>query len=268
MVARSVPRVRPAARLPLGPPDGVRRPARRPIPTASSTSRSARRSTPPPTSPGGVGRGGGRSRIPAHDRSSPRPGRLPSTGCAVAWACRRRARRRAAGHRVQGADRRACRGHLGVGPGDLVVFPELAYPTYDVGARLAGADVHATDSLTAVGPRTPASGLRQLPGQPHRADAPRRAPAQDGRLVSRAREPARQRRVLRRVRLGRASPSRCCTPTSAAARPRAPGHPLAVEALQPGGLPLRLRRRGPAWSASCWPSARTSACRCRRRSRR
>ncbi len=28
--------------------------------------------------------------------------------------------------------------HLGVGPGDLVVYPELAYPTYEVGAALAG----------------------------------------------------------------------------------------------------------------------------------
>ena len=45
--------------------------------------------------------------------------------------------------------------HLGIGAGDLVVFPELAYPTYDVGAKLAGADVLAADSLTAIGPRTP-----------------------------------------------------------------------------------------------------------------
>ncbi len=45
--------------------------------------------------------------------------------------------------------------HLGIGPGDLVVYPELAYPTYEVGARLVGADTMATDSLTAVGPRTP-----------------------------------------------------------------------------------------------------------------
>ncbi|MET0999051.1 MAG: succinyldiaminopimelate transaminase [Marmoricola sp.] len=45
--------------------------------------------------------------------------------------------------------------HLGVGPGDLVVHPALAYPTYEVGAKLVGADVMATDSLTAVGPRTP-----------------------------------------------------------------------------------------------------------------
>lgn len=45
--------------------------------------------------------------------------------------------------------------HLGVGAGDLVLLPPLAYPTYEVGARLVGADVLATDSLTAVGPRTP-----------------------------------------------------------------------------------------------------------------
>ncbi|PRY01961.1 succinyldiaminopimelate transaminase [Allonocardiopsis opalescens] len=41
---------------------------------------------------------------------------------------------------------------LGVGPGDTVVHPELAYPTYDVGARLAGADPVATDGLLALGP--------------------------------------------------------------------------------------------------------------------
>jgi len=42
--------------------------------------------------------------------------------------------------------------HLGVGPGDLVVYPELAYPTYEVGARLVGARTMATDSLTRIGP--------------------------------------------------------------------------------------------------------------------
>lgn len=45
--------------------------------------------------------------------------------------------------------------HLGVGPGDTVVFPELAYPTYAVGAALAGARPLATDSLTSLGPETP-----------------------------------------------------------------------------------------------------------------
>jgi succinyldiaminopimelate transaminase len=41
---------------------------------------------------------------------------------------------------------------LDVGAGDRVVFPELAYPTYDVGARLAGAEPYATDGLVALGP--------------------------------------------------------------------------------------------------------------------
>jgi succinyldiaminopimelate transaminase len=41
---------------------------------------------------------------------------------------------------------------LGLGPDDLVVLPELAYPSYEVGARLAGARHLATDSTLAVGP--------------------------------------------------------------------------------------------------------------------
>jgi len=41
---------------------------------------------------------------------------------------------------------------LGLGSADRVVIPSLAYPTYDVGARLAGCQVLVADSLTAVGP--------------------------------------------------------------------------------------------------------------------
>jgi succinyldiaminopimelate transaminase len=41
---------------------------------------------------------------------------------------------------------------LGLGPNDVVLQPELAYPTYDIGARLAGASVLAADSLLAAGP--------------------------------------------------------------------------------------------------------------------
>ena len=41
---------------------------------------------------------------------------------------------------------------LGVGQGDTVVVPALAYPTYDVGARLAGATTVATDALHSLGP--------------------------------------------------------------------------------------------------------------------
>jgi aspartate/methionine/tyrosine aminotransferase len=34
---------------------------------------------------------------------------------------------------------------LGLGPGDIMVHPALAYPTYDIGARLAGATAVASD---------------------------------------------------------------------------------------------------------------------------
>ena len=47
-------------------------------------------------------------------------------------------------------------GHLGLGAGDLIAYPELAYPTYEVGAALAGARYVARDSLTSFGPETPA----------------------------------------------------------------------------------------------------------------
>lgn len=43
---------------------------------------------------------------------------------------------------------------LGLGAGDTVVHPEIAYPTYDVGARIAGATPVASDSTAALGPDT------------------------------------------------------------------------------------------------------------------
>jgi succinyldiaminopimelate transaminase len=42
---------------------------------------------------------------------------------------------------------------LGLGPSDTVVIPELAYPTYDVGARVAGCQVVVADSTHALGPQ-------------------------------------------------------------------------------------------------------------------
>jgi len=56
--------------------------------------------------------------------------------------------------------------HLGVGPGDTVVFPELAYPTYAVGAALAGARAVASDGLTSLGPETPALVWLNSPSNP------------------------------------------------------------------------------------------------------
>ena len=55
---------------------------------------------------------------------------------------------------------------LGLGAEDSVVIPELAYPTYEVGARLAGAQVLAADSLTQLGPRTPAVIFLNSPSNP------------------------------------------------------------------------------------------------------
>ncbi len=43
---------------------------------------------------------------------------------------------------------------LGLGPGDVVVIPTVAYPTYSVGARLAGAEVLASDDPAEWGERT------------------------------------------------------------------------------------------------------------------
>ncbi len=44
---------------------------------------------------------------------------------------------------------------LGLRVGDVVVVPELAYPTYEVGALLAGATTVRADGLTALGPQRP-----------------------------------------------------------------------------------------------------------------
>lgn len=56
---------------------------------------------------------------------------------------------------------------LGLGPDDLVVIPELAYPTYEVGARYAGCQVLAADSTIAIGPRRPALIYINSPANPH-----------------------------------------------------------------------------------------------------
>jgi succinyldiaminopimelate transaminase len=56
---------------------------------------------------------------------------------------------------------------LGLGSGDVVVVPELAYPTYAVGAQLAGADVVVSDALTAAGPARVRLVWINSPANPH-----------------------------------------------------------------------------------------------------
>ena len=55
---------------------------------------------------------------------------------------------------------------LGLGPDDVVVVPELAYPTYEVGAQLAGAQLVRADSLTQLGPQSPALVYLNSPSNP------------------------------------------------------------------------------------------------------
>nr|WP_279672249.1 succinyldiaminopimelate transaminase [Flexivirga meconopsidis] len=56
---------------------------------------------------------------------------------------------------------------LGVGPGDSVGFPQLAYPTYDVGARIAGATPEPAAGLLQYGPRAPKLLWLNTPANPH-----------------------------------------------------------------------------------------------------
>jgi len=55
---------------------------------------------------------------------------------------------------------------VGLGADDTIVIPELAYPTYEVGARLTGAQVIAADSLTQLGPLSPALIYLNSPSNP------------------------------------------------------------------------------------------------------
>jgi succinyldiaminopimelate transaminase len=55
---------------------------------------------------------------------------------------------------------------LGLGADDTVVIPELAYPTYEVGVRLAGARYVRSDSTAALGPRRVALVWLNSPSNP------------------------------------------------------------------------------------------------------
>ncbi|MDL9935675.1 succinyldiaminopimelate transaminase [Gordonia sp. ABSL1-1] len=55
---------------------------------------------------------------------------------------------------------------LGVGAGDVVVIPEVAYPTYEVSALLAGATPVRADSTVALGPSRPALMFINSPSNP------------------------------------------------------------------------------------------------------
>lgn len=55
---------------------------------------------------------------------------------------------------------------LGLGAGDLVVIPEVAYPTYEVAGLLAGTRILRADGLTRLGPEKPALIYLNSPSNP------------------------------------------------------------------------------------------------------
>ncbi|GAB91086.1 succinyldiaminopimelate transaminase [Gordonia rhizosphera] len=55
---------------------------------------------------------------------------------------------------------------LGIGAGEVVVIPEIAYPTYEVGALLAGATAVRADSTVQLGPTSPALVFLNSPSNP------------------------------------------------------------------------------------------------------
>jgi succinyldiaminopimelate transaminase len=78
---------------------------------------------------------------------------------------------------------------LGLGPGDLVVFPTVAYPTYAVGAALAGCTAVAADDLAELGDARPALVWLNSPANPSGAIL-------DGETLARRVAEARERGAL------------------------------------------------------------------------
>ncbi len=83
---------------------------------------------------------------------------------------------------------------IGLGPGDQVVHPEVAYPSYDVGARLAGATPVPADGTLQLGPapsavrlvwvNTPANPTGKVLGVEHLAKVVRWARSVDAIVAS------------------------------------------------------------------------------------
>ena len=81
---------------------------------------------------------------------------------------------------------------LGVGSGDRVVIPELSYPTYEIGAVIAGAEVVRSDSTVGLGPaevcviwvNSPSNPTGRVLGRDHLRKMVRFARERDAVLIS------------------------------------------------------------------------------------
>ena len=212
-----------------------------------------------------LGASGRRARLPAVDRHAPPTARRPPAGWPAGSAST-----------VDPAHVAACVGTKELVAGvpqwlrlrrpdlDTVLYPAISYPTYAMGATLAGCRAVPYRALDDIDPADAARALClwvNVARQPHRrARRPRR-----GRGVGpRPRRAGAVRRVLRGVHLGRPAAH------DPRARPRRRARrALAVEALEPGRRPGRRSTPAtPTWSATCPRCASTPASWCPGRCRR
>ena len=118
---------------------------------------------------------------------------------------------------------------LGLGPADTVLYPSLAYPTYDIGARLAGAASVAVDVAARGDRRRPSTARRasarllwvNSPSNPTGRVLPAGTLRDAVGVGAVARRGPGLRRVLHRARLGRdpgvgAASTRCAATRSTA----------------------------------------------------
>ena len=152
---------------------------------------------------------------------------------------------------------------------DTVLYPAVAYPTYEMGALLAGlraVPVPVDDEWHLDLDRVdPADADRALvlwlndPEQPHRRGRVAAGDARRGRVGARTGDRRRQRRVLRRVHLRRRRRARGAGHRAERRGRRRARRPLALEALEHGRAAGRVRRRRPrrssATSARCASTA-------------
>ena len=195
--------------------------------------------------PGRAGRGLGRARLPAYGRHAGAArggGRLAAPG-----ARRHRARRRGrcCPRSAPRSWSRCCRCCCGSARATGSCCPRWRTRRTRWGCGWSGPSRSRADSTVAAGPGPVRLVWLNSPANPSGRVLPADAPAQGRRLGPGARRRRGQRRVLPRLRLGgRAGLG--AAPGGDRRRPhRRAGRALAVQAVQPGRLPGRVRGRRP-----------------------
>ena len=190
----------------------------------------------------GAARRHGCARLPHHHRPPGDQAGLHRLARPALRSHRPRAGRSAAVDRLQGADRRAAHA-----PRPRPRRPRRAAAAGLPDLRGGRRPGRRRDRRLRLAHRArsaqPGAGLGQLTVQPHRPGAAGRPPAQGRRLVPRAGRPAGLRRVLPGVRLGGRTGLGAPPGRQRWLPRRHPRGALAVQAVQPRRLPVRLRGR-------------------------